>query len=209
MRTLPAVTFAVLVIVSLGGCSAPQHHPVPLSRTAKIALYEKSMDAAWAALTTEDPMPRPDLSVHTVSAGSQWVLDIAGCLREQGAPNFTVTPDGQITLTGNASANVGSAPVLVCEAQHPRAQDLEGFYSDSQLGALYDYEVNWLQPCLASRGIASPRAPKKSLFIRDYYTNGWTPYTRLVLPSGGNKDPQQFFSELNDACPPFPFWLKN
>ncbi len=212
MRTFRALGIAAALVVVLAGCVSSEPHPVALSRAAKIALYEKSMDAAWAALTTTAPSaPRPDLTVHTVSAGSQWVLDIAGCLREQGAPSFTVTPDGQITLTGSdAGGNgAGAGPVLICEAEHPRAQDLEGFYSDSQLGALYDYEVNWLQPCLARRGVASSKAPRKSAFVHDYYTNGWTAYNGLVVRKSISATSfQQYFSELNAACPPLPFWLK-
>ncbi len=210
MRRL-AISLAVLLLLT--GC-ASDPHPVPLTRAQRVALYERTMDAAWRSLDGRQPSaPRPDLRVQSVSSGGQWVLDIAGCLREQGVPGFSVTSEGQIRLTGDGGNSVGdgvgSVAVFVCQARHPRTQDLASLMSDSQLGTLYDYCVGSLQPCLLmNAGKPVGRVPTRAAFVRDYYTHPWSPNegARYALYTTGG-DGRLVLSALGRRCPPFPDWL--
>jgi hypothetical protein len=211
MRRLAALAAGTVVLIALTGCTAAAPPPVPLSKAARIALYERQTDAEWRAIAASRPAtPRPDLRVQTVSSGSQWVLDIASCLREQKAPNFTVTPGGAISLAGGLSAKgVGLLPVFVCQARHPRTEDLAKLMSDSQLSSLYDYYVDSLRPCLLlNAGEALRPAPTRAEFIRSYYTKPWSPNDPAVhglytTGAGGTTT----LSALGKRCPPFPSWL--
>jgi hypothetical protein len=211
MSRLAVLTAGIVVLIALTGCTATGPRPVPLSRAARIALYEKQTDAEWRAIAASQPStPRPDLRVQTVSSGSQWVLDIAGCLREEKAPDFTVTPGGAISLAGGVSDNgVGLLPVFVCQARHPRTEDLTRLMSDSQLSSLYDYYVDSLRPCLLlNAGEALRAAPTRAEFIRSYYTKPWSPNdpAAYALYTTGDAGTVRL-SALGKRCPPFPSWL--
>jgi hypothetical protein len=209
-RAITAIAGVALAALVLTGCANSDPHPAPLARAQKIALYERSTDGAWNDFRRLDSsLARPDLRVRTVSSGSQWVLDTAGCLRNHGVKEFSASSTGVVTISGEAGGlNTGSELIFICRAEHPRTSDLDGFLSSAQIGALYDYYVNWLQPCLVSRGIPSVKAPTRKSFTADYYVAGWSPYNVVRYFRGATGiSPDERFVTLNRECPPEPFWL--
>ncbi len=211
-RPIAATAVALVMALLLTGC-AGDPHPVPLTRSQQIALYERFSRQDWDQIAQLSPStPRPDLRVRTVSTGNQWALDMAACLREQGITQFSVTADGSIDLSqspGFTSGLVG-LPQIICTAQHPNTRYLAVFLSDSQLSVLYDYYVNFLRPCLTMHtGAPLARVPSRRAFIARYYANPWSPYddSRLTT-SQTDIDGRDRIAALLAVCPPQPVWLR-
>ena len=212
-RLLTCLAAALTLLLVLSGC-AGDPHPVPLTRAQRVALYEQYSERNWDQLAQLSPStPRPDLRVQTVSTGNQWALDMAACLREQGITQFLVTADGSVNLTQSPgfSSGITGLPQIVCTARHPNTRYLAYFLSDSQLSVLYDYYVEFLEPCLLMHaGGRLGHVPTRAQFIDSYTTAEWSPYfDRRIDSAEIDKNGRQVPTPLARACPPSPSWLPN
>ena len=203
---------AVLMVAALllTGCTAQEPHPQPLSRFEQVKAYQAMSAATWNQSFGDISGEKPDLSVHSVSTGGQWALDMAGCLREQGAPDFTISDSGGVTIEGSGAGNngVGARTVELCYAQHPKEKWLEQILSRSQLDVLYDYYVDSLEPCLmVNAGRPAVGTPSRALFEQTFLTNPWTPYDHRVAGARFKADGTAVPTALAIKCPPYPGWL--
>jgi hypothetical protein len=73
--------------------------------------------------------------------------------------------------------------------------------TDQQLGALYDYNLNTLVPCLEAEGYEVPDAPSKTTFIDTFLSDPWYPYADAF---GSGSYSQAEYYRVSELCPQWP-----
>ncbi len=210
-RVVAIVCGAAALAVLLGGC-AGDPHPKGLGAPARIALYERSTNLQWDSFAPQSPASfRPDLRVHTVSTGEQWVLDMSKCLGGLGLASLQSMADRPIDLAGATDIHDVNTRIseFVCQAQHPTDAQLRAMLSPGEAGVLYSYYIDSLQPCLLlNAGVVPRRPPSRVAFVTTYTGTSWSPYDAsntpdTVVDSHGNVRP----TALGSRCPRFPSWV--
>ena len=210
-RVVAIVSAAAALALLLSGCSGDPH-PTPLGAAARVALYERSTTKQWDTFAPTTPAAfRPDLRVHTVSTGAQWVRDMSKCLGGKGLASLQSTADRPIDLAGASDIHDVNTRIseFVCQAQHPTDAQLRAMLSPSEANVLYDYYVDSLQPCLLLNGGVVPvRPPSRAAFVSTYSSTSWSPYdASVVADTVVDGDGNISRTPLGERCPRFPSWV--
>jgi hypothetical protein len=209
MATTPRCLLAIVVTVLLGvlcGCASPVTPPTPLSYRQRMIEIEGLFDQNWAVVSRLHPdAVRPTVNIVHIAGGDTWVRLMTRCLHDRGVRNATVLPSGTIAVQAEIQDRAATdVAEFACEVEYPRKALFDSHLSASQLGALYDYFVGFLQPCLLRFGLAAPEAPSRAAFISGYYRgNHWTPYSGVTYRVGRNGS-----SPVIEQCPALPAWIE-
>lgn len=117
----------------------------------------------------------------------------------------SVDAGGSLTAEGTSDGTgLQDLGTLACSWQYPDPRQAALYFSESQLGAIYDYDRGFLQPCLVAAGIRITPAPAREAFIAGggtFYSTVWNPYF-------GSIDQQRALADkkLQQYCPPWPEW---
>lgn len=207
VRGLAARGLAVLALAAsallLAGCAGPALES-PLSQKTRALIRTSILDQKWSELTKDYPEAlRPAvLVVHTL-VDHDWPSAIVKCLRDSG---FTAT------ATDNGyrySSSFGQSPLefavagYVCSASYPVESEVKSYLTDSQKEALYNYQRNWLRPCLLAAGAPTAAPPDRQSADSVAGLAGWSPY-QVLWQSGISPGALGYFEH---RCPPLPTWL--
>ena len=210
-RVVAIVSAAAALAVLLSGCVGDPH-PKALGAQARVALYERSTSLQWEQFApTSSAAFRPDLRVHTVSTGVQWVRDMSKCLGGKGLASLQSTADRPIDLAGASDIHDVNTRIseFICQAEHPTDAQLRAMLSPSEAGVLFDYYVDSLQPCLLlNGGVVPARPPSRVAFVSTYSSTSWSPYDVSSVDAtevDGNGDIST--TALGARCPRFPSWV--
>lgn len=205
VRCLLAIVVTVLLAV-LCGCASPVTPPAPLSYRQRMTEIQGLFDQNWAIVAHLHPEAvRPTVNIVHIASGGTWVRLMTRCLLSRGLLGVRVSPDGSIGVEtdGQDRAAIDVAE-YACDVEYPRKAVFNSQLSPSQLGALYDYYVGFLQPCLMGFGLAVPETPARAAFIFGYYRgNHWSPYNRVTYRVGRSGS-----SPVIERCPALPPWIE-
>jgi hypothetical protein len=129
----------------------------------------------------------------------------AECLREEGFPDVTVTPDGALSITGIPPEQEEALAVVryVCEIRYRIDEEYTGALEKEELIELYEYYTQDLVPCLQANSYTAPDAPSVTTFVETYGSpTTWSPYSAVQVSSN------EAWYEINETCPQWPngFW---
>ncbi|WP_394768276.1 hypothetical protein [Lacisediminihabitans sp.] len=204
-RCLLAFVVTVLLAV-LSGCASPVTPPTPLSYRQRMIEIEGLFDQNWAIVSRLHPdAVRPMVNIVHIASGDTWVRLMTDCLHDRGVRNVAVLPSGTIAVEAEVQDRAAiDVAEYACDVEYPRKAVFNSHLSASQLGALYDYYVGFLQPCLMGFGLAVPQTPARDAFISGYYRgNHWSPYNGATYRVGRSGT-----SPVVERCPALPAWIE-
>jgi hypothetical protein len=210
-RVLAGALAGALCLCALAGCASPPP-PVPLSAAQRMERLQQGFDRYWQAIRGEYPdAVRPDVSIVQIQGTGTLAQLLRACLRKEGVVGLSVSLDGTIGVTPAGSAQGPqqlerqAIGLYSCSVQYPPRDLYDSFLSDSQLGALWDYYVGFLEPCLEFSGHGVSTAPGRREFIDGYYAGErWNPYNGISFASSLAGD-----GDILKRCPANPPWLKS
>ena len=210
MRSL-AVVAAASVFVLSGCLSAPP--PVPPGPDAEEVeeLQDKLDQQFWESVRLADsPLTRPDIPVVRRVQPAEWQSVFSDCLSDAGIEGVSMN-GGVLTFDGSQSGGeLFGIAFYTCQKQYPTRVEEEyerTFYSEAQLGYLYDHWTVKTAPCFRLLGIPVAKPPARDDFIEGFYFGlQWTPYEHLYEQELGFRlDQEEPAWELAEfRCPPLP-----
>lgn len=153
MRTTAAAAIAAATLLTLAGCATQAQHPIPLSEGEIAEYIAEAQELQWF-YSDRSTQTRPEVQSQLVRA-PDFDDVLRACVRAQ------VLSDVECAMT---------------YLQHP---DDVGYRGRAELGAIYDYYVTSLVPCLASRGLEMTYIPTRAQFTEKAGVVPWDPYTQL------------------------------
>ena len=217
MHRLPVSARTLTLAVALCGalvlssCASPAA-VVPLTNAQRLERLQRGFDRYWQTIVARYPdAERPEVSIVQIQAGGNLAALLRACLRRYGTTGVSVSSDGTIGVDRSATVSTPAQlknqdiALFTCSVEYPRRDLYNSFLSDSQLGALWDYYVGFLQPCLSLSGHAVSAAPTRRGFIATYYNGSrWNPYRAIsyASPRAGDRD-------IPQRCPANPRWISN
>lgn len=204
-----AFRFAVLAVVasllslSLSGCSSSAEDP--MSNELRSAIRQDRASAAWATVSEMYPEAlRPEINVGAVLDDAAWAIATVKCFKDEG---FIVVRAG---LAFQYSSSQGQSPLQFAVAQYhctialPSLTEVAGYLDVYQLGDLYDYYRQRVQPCLALNGVRVSTPPARGRFVDGFGSDSWSPFAAVA---GSRTAHQRRLANLREVCPPLPGWL--
>ncbi|CAN5308744.1 hypothetical protein BH09ACT6_BH09ACT6_22570 [soil metagenome] len=212
--------FAAMVL--LNGCSAAggrssathaEQGAAPLATTIPIPDLGPSPAAATldaeqttaARLADQDERWRRVLLTHPGAARptdpfvgfepeTSRLKDFRSCLVSHGVPIESGTNQaGEIVTFSATPTTTGEAvAAFSCENQFPPPPEVP--LTDLQLGYLYDYLTEFLEPCYSANGIENPPPPSREDFVANWPHQDWYPSLGLVM--GTSRE-----TAIIEACP--------
>lgn len=205
------ITLAVALCgaLMLSSCASPVA-VVPLTTAQRIERLQEGFDRYWQTIASRyRDAERPVVSIVQIQEGATLAAVLRACLRRQGTTGISVSSDGTIGVDRSATVSTPAqlenqeVALFTCSVEYPRRDLYDSFLSDSQLGALWDYYVGFLQPCLSLSGHPVSDAPTRARFIATYYDGSrWNPYRGIsyASPRAGDRD-------ILRRCPANPGWI--
>jgi len=204
-----AIVIALCCAIGLSSCASSET-VVPLTSAERIQRLEQGFDRYWATIADRYPdAVRPAVSIVQIQQAGNLAALLRACLRREGATGVSVSSDGTIGVDRSATVSTPAQlesqdiALYTCSVEYPRRDLYDSFLSDSQLGALWDYYVGFLQPCLTLSGHTVSEPPARSRFIENYYGGRrWNPYGGISYgsPRPGDRD-------ILRRCPANPPWI--
>ena len=148
--------------------------------------------------------PQVDLVQWTTSA--EWGGLMAQCLRDAGF-NIVEQAQGYGAPDGIGPAQLSAFLLAdyVCNAKYTMNPSYNQKMTAAQWGLEYDYDVEWLVPCIAEFGITASQAPTRETFIAQGIQSGspdWQPYGEAQKVYSNKPREQEML--LWQTCPPDP-----
>lgn len=203
------IAIALCWVLALSSC-ASSPPVVPLTGEERIQRLEQGFDRYWKTIADRYPdAVRPTVAIVQIQQAGNLAALLRACLRRQGATGVSVSSDGTIGVDRAATVSTSTQrenqdiALYTCSVEYPRRDLYDSFLSDSQLGALWDYYVGFLQPCLTLSGHEVSDAPTRATFIASYYGDTrWNPYRGISYAS-----PRPGDRTILTRCPANPPWL--
>lgn len=194
------LALAALLVLALAACSAPP--PDPLTDERRLEIRQTMIDGAWDRVEYPEAL-RPTLAAEATLADSDWGASVIDCLGDGG---YRVQQQGYEFAY---SSSQGQSPVdfavssYICTIKHPRLGELMMYLDVDQRGALWDYLVRVVRPCLLLEGAEVSDPPGRTDYAEGLYRTNWHPFDRLWAsePSAAT------LTRVELACPPVPAWL--
>jgi hypothetical protein len=196
-----AVAVCMLAAIALTGCA--QTRP-PISDEQRAAIRSSILELTWAAVEKQYPEAiRPRVIMGGTVPDHEWNDTVVECLRSDGI--VARVSRGKVLYGSNAGQHQVDVAVAyyLCQASHPSQSQVAWFLDETQTGALYDYYLDIVRPCLLSAGAPSPPSPPRAKAREAADFLGWNPY-QLVWTTGVAPEVLKY---LEHRCPPVPAWL--
>jgi len=147
-----------------------------------MALRDESAKSFAQSLDIVDP---PVVALVRWTSQFDWGPTIAQCLQDAGfnivgAANGISAPDG----IGAAQSSAFNLAYYTCFAEYSMNPTFNQTYTADQWGLQYDYDVEWLVPCLAAFGVTVSQPPTRQTFIAQGLQAGfptWSPGSEADL----------------------------
>ena len=209
MRRSSAILTVVIAFLSLGCASiAPAvpgpPAPAPLTDAARDSAYRLQLDLDWLPIAQQYPdAVRPDVELVREAAPENWDSTIGNCYRDAG---FRPSGDAEAWQWSVPEGMEGRISQYVCDARFPREGTLDRLLSGSELYALYDYNVEFLTPCLSLLGVPpAGQAPDLATFLQQSTTGpAWSP---IAASDRRLTETDRRVNEL--VCPSEPAWMRD
>jgi hypothetical protein len=210
LSRLGLAVLASMSVVVLAGCTVANDGskatptisspaPVPSGGLS----IQQSLDEYWKTIVTQFPKAtRPTVAFVKTIDPSEWAETQLTCLHTEGFPDVALLPDDGIQP--NIQADQTEAYLLAryaCTAKYPIDPKYSVPLSTKQIGAVYEYDVKTLIPCLEKQGHPVPDPPSKATFIDTFATNLWSPY---ALVFANSNLPQSEYDRVAGLCPQWP-----
>ena len=196
---------AIAVAVMLCGCvaSSPGGDGSPLGPLQRAIIRNSIIDSKWSQVAAEYPEAlQPKITMAPTVSDHNWAPAIVKCLKTAGIVAYI---ENGAPIYGSA----GQTPLEVavtfyaCEVGHPSESQVAAHLTRAQSGALYDYYLQVVRPCLLAAGAPSPASPDRSAASSLAGIAGWNPY-QVIWTSSMAATTQAY---LEQRCPPTPAWL--
>jgi len=135
---------------------------------------------------------------------NDWGFAMTDCLQDAG---FNAHGGGgELTFPGGVGPAQRTALDLayyVCDAKYTKHPKYTQPMTAEQLGLWYDYQVEWLVPCLATLDVTVSRPPTRQTYVTQYLQNtvSWSPIGEAdwVFAGSWKKEVLMF-----ETCPEYP-----
>jgi len=147
----------------------------------------------------------PQVALIRWTSHADWGQMMAQCLQDagfnvQGAGSTILFPDG----VGPAQQSALNLASYVCDSKYSMHPKYTQPFTADQFGVWYDYDVEWLVPCLATLGVTVSTAPTRETFIAQGLQNGspdWDPFGEAGAEFSASWQKDLL---LNQTCPAYP-----
>lgn len=200
---IPAGLAIAVCVALLAGC-APAPAADPMSDELRAGIAQERAGRLWRPIAEEYPEAlQPSVSVDQIGPDFDRIALLADCYRQHG---FDVkNASGGITYGPTAGMSQIDFEVrqYECAVKVVLLRDIASSLDEYQLGALYDYYVSKLRPCLQFAGQPTTDPPDRADFLLEVYSTMWSPYDAVTQT---NPDAAAL-AELERRCPALPGWL--
>jgi len=208
---LAALAVASLVVT---GCSAAPVSPPPAPTEAEIdaamtEYVEQNVDARDATY----PEVWESIRFERFIAMDEAPEMLGGCVAEFGVTTATFNTDGSSSWSDLPNSTYVSTVVDACTLQYPYDFLKTYVHSEAQNAYLYNYGVNFVQPCLAAAGLEPGTPPGRDTYQENVQQGlyAWSPYNTVdfsgwLRGSGnlGQYPPEEMMLFLQQRCPASP-----
>lgn len=190
----PNPDYMVDVLAKLGPVP-PRDTYTPEQATAALAA---DADLRWESVSRSFPdEPRPQHTVIREVETDEYIETMVACLESRGV-SVTITAGNRGFGVEDATAPVKVSTYL-CEVEYPARPQPP--LTAAQLGYVYDYFVQFKQPCLEGLGYPVRGAtPMKESFVAEWPRQGWNP--------GATDISDEEMTAVELACPNYPEGLR-
>lgn len=195
----------VAVAVTLSGCvpSGSGDKKSPLSAVQRARIRSAIIDSKWSQVATDYPEAlQPKVTMAPTVADHDWAQAIVSCLKMAGIVAYDDNGSPIYGSQGQTPLEV-AVTFYACEVGHPSQSQVASYLTPEQSGALYDYYLRAVRPCLLAAGAPSPASPDRSAAASLAGIAGWNPY-QVIWTSSMSATAQAY---LEQRCPPTPAWL--
>lgn len=183
--------------------SQPIQVPAPLSEAEMMKMRADYLKTLVKGNSIVDP---PTVALVRWTAQSEWGTVMASCLQDAGfnvvdAGGGFAAPDG----IGEAQQSALWLADYVCESKYTTNPTYWQTLTAAQWGLQYDYDVEWLVPCIAAFGITASTPPTRDTFIAQGVQSGspdWAPYSEADRVYSNKPREQELL--LYQTCPQDP-----
>lgn len=142
---------------------------------------------------------------------------LGGCVAEFGVTTATFSTDGSSSWSDLPNSTYVSTVVDACTLQYPYDFLKTYVHSEAQNEYLYNYGVNFVQPCLAAAGLEPGTPPGRDTYQENVQQGlyAWSPYNTIdfsgwLRGSGnlGQYPPEEMMLFLQQRCPMTPAGLE-
>ncbi|MHC5797056.1 hypothetical protein ACVXZ4_12935 [Lacisediminihabitans sp. FW035] len=203
MKLAFAVAFAALVCVGVSSCSQSTNSVTPLSDSEKLQMLRQQSDDSWTAIHYQYPdADVPSTGPPVLLTGQRWMAAFKDCLHRRGVTGVQVSSESGTIVTEAETEGI-AVGLFACDRELPNPIEANFLFSHSEILAMYNYDIGFLQACLAASGFRIAPSPTMKAFESNFYTEGWNPYY-------GSVDTQKALADrkLLLRCPPYPAWTK-
>jgi len=148
----------------------------------------------------------PQVALIRWTSQLDWGATMAQCLQDAGfnvvgAGFALVAPNG----IGPSQLSAYGLAYYTCNAEYSMNPQYEQQYTADQWGLKYDYDVQWVVPCVALFGVTASQPPTRETYIQQglqqHYTT-WSPWSEAdkVISNKPWSDQKTFF----ETCPADP-----
>jgi hypothetical protein len=213
MRTpRPAVItlVSVLAAISLAACAAPTPEATSPSSVATSPAegsgsVADQLDAYWDYVSGRvNGADRPDVELVRLVDPYEWPQVQAECMHGEGFPDVAILPDGglQPGLSDEAQESAYLLSRYVCTAKYPIDPKYAAPLTAEQIGAVYDYYLDDLVPCLEDNGYSVPEPPSREVFEENFAGERWSPYAEVF--GADPSIPIDEYYRVSAECPQWP-----
>lgn len=170
----------------LAGCAATPVVPPGITTEEFEAIIDQQNAGWWESIAPGEPRPVIE-PIEYLQLGEESAL-VQQCILDANIDGVTESPGGSINFNYDPadpkSNNAFDRANYICAMQYPYDRSdpaAMGYFSEAQLGYLYDYFAERSVPCLRMLGYSVSDPPDRQQFVDKFYVNGWwMPYYELT-----------------------------
>jgi len=177
-------------------------HPIALTTMSEAdAMDLRAKHLAGEVQGLVDP---PVVELVRWTTWADWGTTVAQCLQDAG---FNVVGAGSTLLFPDSFApaqqSAFNLAFYVCDSKYTLNPKYGQPLTADQLGLWYDYEVEWLVPCLASLGVTVSQPPTRETFIAHGLQHDitWSPSNEADTAVQASPEKE---TVMYETCPTYP-----
>jgi len=174
-----------------------------MSEADMMKARDKVLASDAAGFNVSDP---PDVALIRWTTKLDWGSTMAQCLQDAGfnivGAGFGISaPDG----IGPSQLSAYDLAFYTCDAQYTVNPQYQRPLNAAQWGLTYDYDVEWMVPCVAAFGVTASQPPTRETFVAQGLQQGyvtWEPWSEGQAVYSNKPWAQQ--KAFMDTCPADP-----